>query len=209
MRRRRTAAVVAAAGATVVAIVGLNSSASANDIVIDIDGAVGGNVGEVIVLTEQPVADEFVGAECLATLRAENNSSVHPGNDLIVSSGGTSTRLDDVEGSPGNVISGTGPVVLGDTITVELEFGQDGRSSGGLTVELDCEQTAPPPTDPPETTVPETTVPETTVPETTVPGAPETTVPETETTTTQPGESEPPPEAPVDPPVSAEPDFTG
>ena len=98
MRRRRTAAVVAAAGATIVAIVGLNSSASANDIVIDIDGAIGGNVGEVIVLTEQAVADEFVGAECLATLRAENNSSVHPGNNLIVSSGGTSPRLADVEG---------------------------------------------------------------------------------------------------------------
>lgn len=202
MNRYRSAIVVgAAAAAAVVAVVGFNSTVSANDIVISIDGATGGAEGDVILLNETPVPDEFVGATCEATLRAENNSSVHPNNDLIISGGENTVRLENVEDAPGNVVSGSGPAILGDTIRVEMQLGPDGRTSGGFTLEFDCEPLAPPTTVPPETT---TTVP----PETTTPAPPETTTPPPETTTPAPPVTTTP-ESPVDPPVPAEPDFTG
>lgn len=139
-----------------------------DDIVIPIDTVVRGDQGEVIVLVTVPVDAELQGLSCIVSATSENQESVHPDNDLVVSSGGNSVELLDVESGPFVTVTADEPLVLGDTITVAVRLGPDGVFSGGLTVTLDC-------TD-------ETTTTTTTLATTTTTGATTTTTGETTTT---------------------------
>jgi len=150
-------------------------AAAVDDIVVPVDTIVRSAEGELTELAVVAVAAEQVGAACTVSAQGENNASVHPNNDIIVSSGSDSVVLLDVEGVGGGITSAAGDLVLGDTIVLTLRMGPDGVFSGGLTVTVDCETA-----DTTTTTVPETTT--TTVPETTT----TTTVPETTTTATTP-----------------------
>lgn len=122
---------------------------------IPLDTVVRAAPGELVVLDEVAVPDQFVGADCRIESRAENNSSVHPGNDLIVTSDGLSVVLSDVEAAPGKVTTADGRLSLGPTARLTLRMGPDGIFSGGATalVVIQCF--------PPETTTTTTT---TTVP---------------------------------------------
>ena len=163
-----------------------------DDIVIPIDTVVRSDEGVLTQLASVAVDPELVGASCVVSAEADNNESVHPNNDIIVSSGSDQVELLDVEGADSLVTIASGTLTLGETVLLTLRMGSDRVFSGGITVTIDCE-TVPEPTT--TTTVPEptttTTVPEptttTTVPEptttTTVPESTTTTVPETTTTT--------------------------
>ncbi|MGI9584957.1 MAG: DUF7507 domain-containing protein [Acidimicrobiia bacterium] len=136
--------------------------AQAAVIEVSIDTVVRADEGTVTYLATENTPADLIGTMCISVAEARNQSSVHPGNDLIVSSGGESVTLEDVERSPGATTTAGGPLTLGPTVTISLEMGPDEVFSGGITVKiLDC---TPPTTTMPPTTVPSTT---TTVPSTT------------------------------------------
>ncbi|MEM9607914.1 MAG: LPXTG cell wall anchor domain-containing protein [Actinomycetota bacterium] len=142
--------------------------------------------GDVRTLAAASVEPDLVGATCVVESEADNQTSVHPGNDVIVTSGNDSVVIPDVEGQPGQISLASGTLTLGDEITVAVRIGSDRQFSGGIIVQLDCDgqqvaQTTTTETVPAQAT---TTVPETTQPgvETTLPDSTDTTVPETSDT---------------------------
>lgn len=96
--------------------------------------------GVATVLGAATVPAELVGTSCGVSTRAENNDSVHPGNDVVVSSGTDSVTLVDVEGSSGKVTTASSPLTLGTEVTITLIMGSDGVFSGGAAafVVVDC-----------------------------------------------------------------------
>jgi hypothetical protein len=157
-------------------------AAQSNTIVIEVDGIVRGDPGEIFQVAFVNVDPGMVGWLCTGTAQTENNASAHPNNDFILASGGASAEIPNWEAASGEIVSLSGTLVLGESITVDLRLGDDGVSSGGVTIILTC---APPA--PPETTT--TTAPP---PPTTAPPPPTTTPTTTPTDTT-----EPPPEGGV------------
>jgi len=125
------------------------------EIVIPVDTVQWGTEGEIRELADKDVPEEFFGHRCEVTAVSRNQDSVHPGNNLIVDSGGSSVVLEDVEGESQLIVEGSGQLVLGSTIVVSLEFGSDAVFSAGIDVVIDC---TPPTTEPP-TTEPPTTEP--------------------------------------------------
>lgn len=101
------------------------------------------------LLASQDVT-QYSGLTCTVSAQAENQSSVHPGNDLTVESGGDSVVLEDVEGVAGGSTSASGTLVLGNTVTVTLNMGPDNSFSAGMNVSLDCDTSTPPPTPEPQ-----------------------------------------------------------
>ncbi len=112
-------------------------------IVIPVDTVVRGAEGEVYVLAEVATGSD-AGCEAEVSAVSENNPSVHIGNDLIIASGDDSVVIDDVEASPGLVLSADGTLLLSDTIVVMVRLGpaDEGRPnsifSGGVTVSVTC-----------------------------------------------------------------------
>ena len=107
-------------------------------IVIPIDTVVFALEGSTTVLATTPVGEEFAGYVCSVATRAENQESVHPGNDLIVESGSSVVTLEDVEGTAGGVVVGEGELELGSEIVVSLIMGPDAVFSAGFEVHLVC-----------------------------------------------------------------------
>jgi hypothetical protein len=123
----------------------------------------------IVALDEISVPSELDGRLCTAAVTSTNNSSIHPGNDLILTST-TSTEFSEVEAVADEIHDDTGTLVLGSTVRLELRFGPNGVSSAGWVVTIDC---------PPDATTTTTSVPgsstTTTLPET----PPETSIPVT------------------------------
>ena len=107
-------------------------------IVIPIDTVVFAEEGSTTVLATTPVAEEFAGQVCSVATRAENQESVHPGNDLIVESGSSLVTVEDVEGTAGGVVVGEGVLELGSEIVISLVMGPDEVFSAGLDLVVDC-----------------------------------------------------------------------
>ncbi len=134
--------------------------------------------GTVVVLARESVPASLVGRECVGTYVDTNNDSIHPGNDIVVRSGGESARFTSVEDRPG-VVNNTAsrPVTLGSTVSIELIMGPDEIFSAEASVEIACEVTTTPTTQPPTPTQP---LPVTTLPPpsstVTTPVAPSTTL---------------------------------
>lgn len=110
------------------------------DISIDFDDFITGPVGSLRTLTEVDVPAELVGQTCLISVLAENQVSVHPGNDLVITTGDTETVISDVEDEADEALNESYPVVVGATILVQLRFGTDGQSSLGFGLTFDCEE---------------------------------------------------------------------
>jgi len=120
--------------------------ASADQIVVEVPHQVvsGLSPGTEFLLAEQSVALEHQGLVCSGQIAAQNNASVHPGNDLRVSTGDSAVVLSDVEGSANKITPLATPITLGSDIHIHLIMGADERFSGGMHLELQCE---PPPPD--------------------------------------------------------------
>ena len=128
-----------------------------NVLVIELSGVLSGAEGEVIDVYDEPVPANLVGATCTATATTANNGSVHPGNDVLLADSNGVARIENVEETPGQVLTGSAPVVLPDgNLVISLELGPSGTSSGGVTLRLDCEPVPTPTTAPPTTAAPET-----------------------------------------------------
>lgn len=201
--------------------------AGAEDISIPFDELVFGQPGSVVTIATVDVDQEMVGRTCHLSVLAENQASVHPGNDLIVSTGNSQAVIFGVEDTANGGTTETYEMVVGSTILVQLRIGQDGMSSLGFDLSFDCTDpigSAPPAslinqqlttttTAPTTTAAPTTTVAPatTTVPPTTAP--PETTT-TAAPTTTAPGEvagssANQLPETPAAEAVAGAPSYTG
>ena len=135
-------------------------------------GNVYGSEGEVVQVTQVAVDADLIGATCTGTATVRNNESMHPGNDFIISSGGTSVVVADFESAAGGVTTATSDLVLGETITASVRLGPHGVASlagDTLVVATVCQPTTtttttPPPapttstTQPPVTTTTETPI---------------------------------------------------
>ena len=128
------------------------------------------------VLAMVPVPAELQGSSCNVQSEAENQSSVHLGNNLIVASGSDSVTLFNVEREPGALTTASGDLTLGSAVTVSLSLGTDGVFSGGMIVTIGSCETVTTTTTPATTT---TTTPTTTTGSPTV--GPTTTTPTTTT----------------------------
>jgi hypothetical protein len=126
--------------------------AQEQDIVrIPLDTVMYGKPGAVKLIDPPGVVNvpaDKVGSQCSVHETSENNRSTHPNTDLIVTSGGSSVTLFDVEREGGGRVDGDGLLTLGETVSISVRFGADGVFSGGFLVGL-CETVFQPPPLPP------------------------------------------------------------
>jgi len=154
--------------------------AQTSQIEIFLDHTLRGKPGDVFVVHTESVDPALVGGTCSGTAQTENNASEHPNNDLIISSGESTTVIADFEAIAGMVTGSSANLTLGGTITVSVRLGGNGISSEGLQIAMSCTPPVP------ETTTSVPAPPETTVATTPPPQAPPATTTTTTTTTTPP-----------------------
>jgi len=129
------------------------SALAAPAFIIPIDTVIYEPPGSQTVLADVETPPELIGATCLGFAEAENQSSVHPNNDIIIETGDSVAFLEDVEGAPNKVTDAIGTITLGPRVKLTLDMGDDGVFSGGLVVVIDVNCT-PPTTSPPTTEAP-------------------------------------------------------
>jgi hypothetical protein len=142
-RKRLTAnriLVVAGLGvlALVLSLVASPASAQTIDVPVN-DVIVTGEPGTVQEIGGVDVASDLVGRTCDIVATVKNQSSVHLGNTLIVTSGDSTVSVDGIEDVADGTVSEAGSITLGSTITVSVELGQDGVSSLGSNLTVTCE----------------------------------------------------------------------
>ena len=170
-----------------------------------------GAPGTTVDIGGEKVPADLVGRTCNVGLMSENNRSIHPGNDVIITSA-SSVTFKDVESQAAAKTYPAQPITLGPELDADLRFGKNGVTSSGFKVTVDCPPplttTVPPTTEPPVTTTePPLT---TTEPPVTPTEPPVTTVPPT--TVKPPVVNVNPPTiilAPPAPPTPAVPDYNG
>jgi hypothetical protein len=97
-----------------------------------------------ITLETKQVPAEFVGQQCQVRAESLNNSSVHPGNNLTVSSNnGASVVLSDVERETDLIVVASGEMELGTDVTVAITAVGGSVFSGGLSVKVACPDPEP------------------------------------------------------------------
>lgn len=129
-------------GAVLLVVLTLPASVQAShafiEISIPVDTAVRAPEGTTTELATADVPAEFAHHFCMVNAHAENQKSVHPGNDLLVRSGTSQVVLADVESEPGGIIEAAELLKLGDVITVSLIMGPDSVFSAGIEVTVEC-----------------------------------------------------------------------
>jgi hypothetical protein len=131
------------------AAVAVPSTAHAADLSIPLDSMIVSGVAQAEQVELALVAsDRLTGQTC--SLRAVHGESaaVHPGNDLVVTSGDGTATLPDVERAPGAITDGSAAITLGEVIKVDLVMGPDEQFGGDMELELDCDGAPAPATDP-------------------------------------------------------------
>jgi hypothetical protein len=125
-------------------VMGSSAAAAAGpDISIRLDEVTFASPGTVVALEQAVVPTALQGQVCTATYAGANNSSVHPGTELVITSNGDTIVLTGVEEVAGAVTSATGRLTLGPTVTVSVRIGTDGLSSLGASLDLTCAPAGP------------------------------------------------------------------
>ncbi len=100
--------------------------------------------GTVVKLGVYHVAENDQGRTGMLILRATNNPSIHPGNNLVVTTGGKSIVFEGVEDGPSMTFNPQ-PVTLGAAVSVAVVLGSDEAWSAGFVLTRDCDELPPPP----------------------------------------------------------------
>jgi hypothetical protein len=141
-RLRNETRILALLGAVLLVVLTLPTSVRAShafiEISIPVDTVVRAPEGTTTELADADVPAEFAHHFCMVTAHAENQESVHLGNDLLVRSGTSQVVLPDVESEPGGVVEAAELLELGDVIVVSLIMGPDGVFSAGFEVTVEC-----------------------------------------------------------------------
>lgn len=132
------------------------------------------------MLRAHPVPNGLVGETCSVIAQSLNQSSVHPGNDLIIESH-TRIVLVDVEAEPGGTVTATDVMVLSNQVLIILVMGPDEVFSARIDVLFDC------PPEPTTTTSPTMSTTTTVANSTTTTLGESTTTIDAVSTTTSPG----------------------
>ena len=119
------------------ALAGVAPVSAAERVHLDI-GVARGEEGSTVELARLEVDAEHVGTTCTVRAHTENQSSVHPGNDLLVTTGDSRAVIADVEAEPDSSRDLSDQVVLGESVVIQLRFGPDQVSSMGYDLEVDC-----------------------------------------------------------------------
>lgn len=179
------------------------AGAQSDVMVIEFDDVKFAPPGSVVPAGSVSTPGALVGTTCSTTISTANQSSIHPDNDLLLSTGGQTARIEDVEDFTDGTNSWLVDLTLGSTIEIAVVMGPDGITSLGFSVVVDCSKplvgstvpvlassvtttipattttepptTAPPTTEPPTTEPPTTSAPLTTAPATTASTEPSTT----------------------------------
>ncbi len=107
------------------------------EISIPLDTIARGFEGTTKVLATEAVPPDLIGVTCETSWVSNNNTSVHPNNDLIVESA-TTAIVPDVEREAGAITIGGGTLTLGPLVTVSVRFGPDQVFSAGGVLNIDC-----------------------------------------------------------------------
>lgn len=145
--RKRVLALVLAGGMALAAGMG-GGPVSAETIDVPIGQSfVSGAVGSTAVLGGAPVPAALVGRSCSIEVTVTNQESIHPGNALVVTSGSSTVTVAGIEEVAGSVTTQAGVLTLADSISVGVQFGNDGISSLGSNLKVTCAPlpVAPPP----------------------------------------------------------------
>lgn len=134
-RRRPLGAIFAMA--LLFAVAGVAPAAASERVHLDV-GVVRGEEGSAIELARLRVAPHHVGRTCTVAIHYENQSSVHSGNDLLISTGDSRAVIADVEAVPDSSRDLSDRVVLGENVIIQLRFGPDQVSSMGFELDVDC-----------------------------------------------------------------------
>lgn len=137
MRTAQLGLRIAVAALAVFALVATPAGAG-TDISIKFDELVFGKPGSVVRVTQVDVDADLVGKTCTLSVLAENQASVHLGNDLIVSTGDSQAIIVGVEDKANDGTNQTYNMVVGPTITLDMRIGPDGMSSLGFGLSFDC-----------------------------------------------------------------------
>lgn len=116
---------------------------TSDDVIVEIPMEteyIGGKAGSVHELGSVAVAEELVGLSCNIVADIVNQGSVHPGNVLVVSTGDTELRVEDIEAVADATKTEAGTVTLGESISASIVLGEDGQSSLGSNLKLTCEK---------------------------------------------------------------------
>ena len=99
--------------------------------------------GSVLDVAEVDVDPSQVGLVCTVEVISQNQASVHIGNDLLITTGGVVTVIEDVEAEPDASVDLSVDLLIGETISFQLRMGPDWVSSLGFDLALNCDDTEP------------------------------------------------------------------
>ncbi len=126
----------------VIGVVATQASA-AQRITIANDGILIAEPGSVLDIAEVDVDPSQVGMRCTVEVISQNQASVHLGNDLLVTTAGVVTVIEDVEAEPDASVDRSVDLLIGDTIVFQLRMGPDWVSSLGFELSLNCDEAEP------------------------------------------------------------------
>lgn len=116
------------------------SAASGGTLSIPVSTIVRGDVSSQHVLATKNVDQSLIGMVCDIMATGQNQGSVHPDNDIVITSGSGNVTLADVERAANAVTHADGQLTLGNKIVVTLELGKDKVFSGGMSLDFNCDQ---------------------------------------------------------------------
>ncbi len=144
-RPLRSPTVVAAAPALAVAFTVLLNGAMAvpagaegEEIIIRPTTVIYDNPGTVHTVADMPVPASLLGQPCDLRVITQNQSSIHPGTDVSVTTGGATSVIRGVEDTADARVVDTHRVTLGSNILVQVTIGPDGSTSLGFTASFEC-----------------------------------------------------------------------
>ena len=116
------------------------SAGQVTAITIPVDTVIRADEGSITEVARQDVPADYIGFNCSATAVSRNQHSVHPGNDLVVESNGSSITLADVEREAGVTTDSSGSLTMGNEVIVSLIMGKDEVFSAGMDLHIMCEE---------------------------------------------------------------------
>lgn len=141
-------------------LLALPASALQSTLVIELGDQIV-NMPGTHTIYDEPTPGDLIGLTCSASVTAVNNESIHPNNDMIVTSGGSSVTIFNYESVANGTFEADGDLTLGDRILIQVVL-PGGTTSDVFDLVLTCAQPPPPTTTtaappPPTTTAPATT----------------------------------------------------
>lgn len=97
-----------------------------------------GAAGDTIQLGSTAVDAALQGRTCEVVATIANQSSVHLGNTLVVTSDGSSVSIPNIEDVADATVTSGGTITLGESLSAAVVLGADGATSLGSSLTVTC-----------------------------------------------------------------------